>query len=439
MLVVIAIIAILAAMLLPALASAREKARRSACGNNLNQMGTALESYLGDYGGYFPVKPAYGVSTTYKYKGSDSNPGDDTDGDIHDKGVVTDQSGDTVETNANSMIFNPSYTIYSSAMLDMTIAYGTNTNPAYQAGNGYTGVDRPQAGPFGLGYLTWGGYFDDLRLFYCPSFDLQTSDIFITGAYGTRARSYWYDGYYNAGLGKGVVNTVQAAKTLGGLGGRYLTRGNYRAAGDYRGTAGANFFGVGSSVPATPRAVGAHSSYSYRNVPVVSAGSNVNPTVSYAVHWTSPFVTTKEGCPPFKTVKLLGEHALVADSFFRSWIDSAQAYLPALPGYGWQHHKDGYNVLYGDHHVAWYGDAEQRIMWCPPAPATNGNTMGIIKTGYEPFANNSAATIGTACSVKQVGGDTAKSSTTPTNGRQAIFHLFDQAAGVDAATLPVPN
>jgi len=60
LLVVIAIIAILAGLLLPALASAREKARRSSCLNNLNQMSRAMESYCGDYDQYFPSWPAWG-------------------------------------------------------------------------------------------------------------------------------------------------------------------------------------------------------------------------------------------------------------------------------------------------------------------------------------------------------------------------------------------
>jgi prepilin-type processing-associated H-X9-DG protein len=54
-LVVIAIIAILAAMLLPALAKAREKGQRTYCMNNLRQISLLMMVYVGDHNDVFPA------------------------------------------------------------------------------------------------------------------------------------------------------------------------------------------------------------------------------------------------------------------------------------------------------------------------------------------------------------------------------------------------
>lgn len=59
LLVVIAIIGILAAILLPALARAREAARRASCANNLRQMGMALIMYSNENHGMFPPRQIY--------------------------------------------------------------------------------------------------------------------------------------------------------------------------------------------------------------------------------------------------------------------------------------------------------------------------------------------------------------------------------------------
>ena len=63
LLVVIAIIAILAAILMPALSSARDRSKTSSCANNLKQIGYAFGAYIDDYNGFLvPDNPSFNGS-----------------------------------------------------------------------------------------------------------------------------------------------------------------------------------------------------------------------------------------------------------------------------------------------------------------------------------------------------------------------------------------
>ena len=71
LLVVIGIIAILAAMLLPALGKARERARTSVCMNNLRQVGIAFEMYRIDWNDYYVPQQNW-KTNLWKYANEDT-------------------------------------------------------------------------------------------------------------------------------------------------------------------------------------------------------------------------------------------------------------------------------------------------------------------------------------------------------------------------------
>jgi prepilin-type N-terminal cleavage/methylation domain-containing protein/prepilin-type processing-associated H-X9-DG protein len=64
LLVVIAIIAILASILFPVFARARENARRTSCLNNLKQFGLAMMQYTQDYDETYPKASSGGIGAT---------------------------------------------------------------------------------------------------------------------------------------------------------------------------------------------------------------------------------------------------------------------------------------------------------------------------------------------------------------------------------------
>ena len=76
LLVVVAIIATLIAILLPALASARNTAKRVLCASNFHSVGQGLIAYSNDYNSYAPYACySYGATRTYYWPGAHGSTG----------------------------------------------------------------------------------------------------------------------------------------------------------------------------------------------------------------------------------------------------------------------------------------------------------------------------------------------------------------------------
>jgi len=458
LLVVIAIIAILAGMLLPALAAAREKARRTACINNLNQTAKAMESYCADYSQYFPSWPAWGGGWTT----SDGTGGWSTNYvTYNDSGLYTDpktfagfsvssgvyadppanagcvRTGPYWESGATGYYYGGNHI---AGALDAISYYRTiyagqmNLNPwaakywkANEAPGNATGGVLAMA-PIGLGNLVAGGYIADARTFYCPTAgDTMPADSASGScAYSTKAAEgvFWF----------GAATTLTQLKRAGGFDHTSISKGKWGDP-DHAPPGiklwGYSGFWSGRVVECT---------YNYRNVPSLlgnfaytAYGQDVNYSNRAFLASTKPTVTVQVGCPTFKTQKLLGGRTLVTDSFSQAIWDSTSTSAPTKPdaGMGQYAHRDGYNVLYGDWSAKWFGDPQQRLIWWAlPSPLIWGTdttallslaTNGIIGEGV-----TTAIPSGTGAGEPLCIGS---SITCPTS--VAVWHQFDVAVGID--------
>jgi len=329
LLVVVAIIAILAALLLPALTAARERARRTACANNLDEMGKALENYLGQFGNYYPGKLVWG----YQYFNDPSNSGSDKFGG----------KGSYVDVKARQTAWD-----YWGAGRDED---GRADMRCIGAGY-YTGdltSDDLKVAPVGLGFLLDTGCLPDGHAYYCPSAKDRRMDCTIHSTYHR-----WEPN-----------DTLGHWKSAGGFGKEKLTHGTWTSR---SGNKLVHVFGQ----------------YNYRNQPGWGYSTHTHWGPMYvrariSVAYTRPKVYSEAGCPIFKTPRWLKGRALVMDTF-------AKTNLTTTPGFGYYAHKDGYNVLFGNYNTNWYSDDERRIMYwdmADVAPGDNIRAPGLFTSdGY---------------------------------------------------------
>ncbi len=370
LLVVIAIIAILAGMLLPALAAAREKARRTSCLNNLNQIAKATESYCSDYAGYYPAVPGASSSPAGTFPFVDS------------------RGRGTVDCWGYSLKNNQNFAVAGIALKD-----GTGTLRT-------AGVAMPDGQfymmPEYLGLLLSTNSLPDGNCLFCPSFGQTFTENFIKPG-GTFQTFMWID--------------PLMWKKLGGP-----------SAADMQYKSPDRIFGVGTWCNNGVSGLAYQSTYAYRNTLVEDGqwgGTAPNPREwPFYIPNVKPRLHVKALEPVFRSQKLLGSRAMVSDG----WMRTGPTAFKNKPGLGYQLHRDGYNVLYGDWSAKWYGDPQQRIMWSwldlgtPDAPTDSGGAV----TGHVTCLGNSFM-------------ENKVYDTNLKNGCRdfEIWNTFDVASGID--------
>jgi len=443
LLVVVAIIAILAAMLLPALTAAREKARRATCANNMSQIARGLEMYLGDYGEYYPCSALPGLGQPpdgFTWCFSSGNP----DVPIWNEGecAVNHSSGSATSTSVHKYPYQNCHARFSGKPGDTpigvsgrylaswrTIAYGTNnTSETGVTRAEFGAAGRLNAAPQGLGYLVTCNYMPDVTALYCPSMsrgggpyekDTPTlGDFSCSGSW-----TNW------------PAHDIADWKQIGGVDGKALMYGEYK-------------WNHGKTWHySSSQAAQALSSYAYRNTPLaIWAPWHVweDGKAPWRIPGTRPAVRPRVNQAMFRTPRDLMGRALVVDTFSKgASFDGLGRNVGSLyfgplelsrtvAGYGIKVHKDGYNVLYGDSHVRWFGDPQGKIIW-----HTQGHTAcSVCGPNYYQMAISTVFSY-TFNRYTCVDGCTESHWRSWWYGRYfwhspyQVFHELDEAAGVD--------
>jgi prepilin-type N-terminal cleavage/methylation domain-containing protein len=279
MLVVIAIIAILAALLLPALIGAREKARRTSCMSRLQQIGIALNSYAGDYSEYLPGDPGWGALNACHFADDAEFPNCKTLCNVYGQGMVGQGPAVSLCPGGQMGFWMGAYSDLSGGVALRRTASGAESSQhkvhiGWNQGtcfwDGFTGVENANpaswygviaynrdnvidlstylvstpsnwtAGnltlaPTGLGQLAAGNYIRDLQVFYCPTGQAYDVDVdsplggWQNGDQMQIAADGWetWQTFCGAGPLFNSVNTSLAnLRLLGGTDSYYLTHGD---------------------------------------------------------------------------------------------------------------------------------------------------------------------------------------------------------------------